>query len=274
MSTQQKVQIFQRLSRFSALLFMVLALGNVSAQAQEAPGVTRIPAENGKTLVRGFGVQGLCPPGWKGGMDGDYARLRFTSPNGRAYIVARALNFAIMDENDRRLVLEWVKNLGGKNIRSVEGTIEFVTKAGPRAIIDGYGEDLPALWMEYREDPKNQDKGMSFAAMLGSIRPDKASGARASVPPSDGYPDDVSTEGDCYRVIPRVAAFRAAPRADAPVWELLPRGSVLYLAGPNGKGEWISAGEIDTRCDGLAYVYRMFDGETGYVHANDVRRER
>ena len=274
MNTQYKVQMFRRFSSFSALLFMVLALGSASAQAQETTGVTSRPAENGKTLVRGFGIQGLCPPGWKGEQDGDHARLRFTSPNGKAYIVAHTLDFALVDEKERRLVLDWVRSLGAKNIRSIEGTVEFTTKAGSKALIDGFGEDLPALWMEYQEDPKSSDKGMSFAAMLGGIQPDKASGAKVAVPPYDGYPDDLSAEGDCYRVIPRVAAFRAAPRADAPVWELLPRGSVLYLAGPNGKGEWISAGEIDTRGDGLAYVYRMFEGERGYVHKSDVRRER
>ncbi len=274
MGTQHKIQMFQRFFSFYAFLLMALVPGSFSAQAQETAAVTSKPAENGKTLVRGFGVQGLCPPGWKGGQDGDYARLRFTSPNGKSYIVARTLDFAIMDEGDRRLVLDWVKNLGGKNIRSVEGTVEFVTKAGSKAIIDGFGEDLPALWMEYREAPESQDKGMSFAAMLGSIQPDKASGAKVAVPPYDGYPDDISAEGDCYRVLPRVAAFRAAPGADAPVWALLPRGSGLWQAGPTDKSEWVSAWEIDTRGDGLAYVYRMFDGERGYIHKNDVRRER
>ncbi|MBQ6669644.1 MAG: hypothetical protein IJM72_06255 [Deltaproteobacteria bacterium] len=253
---------------------MALVSGSFSTQAQETTGVTSRPAENGKTLVRGFGVQGLCPPGWKGEQDGDYARLRFTSPNGRAYIVARTLDFALVDEKERRLVLDWVKNLGAKNIRSIEGTVEFITKTGSRALIDGFGEDLPALWMEYQEDPKSSDKGINFAAMIGSIQPDKASGAKIAVPPYDGYPDDLSAAGDCYRVIPRVAAFRAAPRSDAQVWTLLPKGSVLYQGGPTGKGEWIDAGEIDTRGDGLAYVYRIFAGEKGYVHKNDVRRER
>ena len=273
MISQQKIQILRQASFFSVFLLIVLVLGRISAWAQETAQVTRIPVEDGKTLVRGFGIQGLCPPGWKGEQDGDYARLRFTSPDGKSYIVARTLDFALMNENERRLVLEWVKSLGGKNIRSVEGTVEFVTKAGSKAIIDGFGEDLPALWMEYREDPKRQDKGMSFAAMMGSIQPDKASGAKVTVPPFDGYPDDISAEGDCYRVIPRVAAFRSAPSADAPVWALLPRGSVLWQAGSTGSGEWIGAGEIDTRGDGLAYVYRIFAGETGYVHKNDVRRE-
>ncbi|MCR5220170.1 MAG: hypothetical protein K6E31_04140 [bacterium] len=274
MGTQHKIQIFQRFFSFYAFLLIALVSGSFSAQAQETAAVTSTRAENGKTLVRGFGIQGLCPLGWKGEQDGDYARLRFTSPNGRAYIVARTLDFALVDEKERRLVLDWVKNLGAKNIRSIEGTVEFITKTGSRALIDGFGEDLPALWMEYQEDPKSSDKGMSFAAMIGSIQPDKASGAKVAVPPYDGYPDDLSAAGDCYRVIPRVAAFRAEPRADASVWALLPKGSVLYQGGATGKGEWIDAGEIDTRGDGLAYVYRIFAGEKGYVHKNDVRRER
>ena len=130
MGTQHKVQTFQRFFSFYAFLLMALVPGNFSAQAQETAAVTSTRAENGKTLVRGFGVQGLCPPGWKGGQDGDYARLRFTSPDGKSYIVARTQDFALVDEKEHRLVLDWVKNLGAKNIRSIEGTVEFSTKTG------------------------------------------------------------------------------------------------------------------------------------------------
>jgi hypothetical protein len=51
--------------------------------------VTRAPAGDGKTLVRGRGVQGLCPPGWSGKEDDQWHGLRFTSADGKEYIMAQ-----------------------------------------------------------------------------------------------------------------------------------------------------------------------------------------
>ena len=50
---------------------------------------------------------------------------------------------------------------------------------------------------------------VGFAMMMTGIRPDAESGARIDVPPYDGYPDDTSAEGDCWRVTSPVAALRS-----------------------------------------------------------------
>ena len=268
--------MFAALAAFSA---------SPSVRAEEAPAVTRTPAENGKTLVRGRGVRALCPRGWTCKEDDEWYGLRFTSPDGKEYIMARALNFPMYDVPHYRLVMEWVRGMGARNAGYPEGTVEFTDRKGNKVIIEGHGEELPAVWMEYRDNPKapvNPGTGMSdFHELLHDIRPDAETGARVEVPPGnpeDVYPDDVSAEGDCYRVTAEVTALRAAPSDKAKVWELLPKGGVLYQAEPAGagkdKGRWLSAGEIDTSGDGLAYVWRMYESDKGYVRASDVRRAR
>ena len=254
-------------------LFVAAALTFSSVRA-EAPEVTRTPAEDGKTLVRGQAVSGLCPPGWSGKEDEEWFGLRFTPTGGKAYIMARALDFPMSTDGQRRLVVEWVKGMGAKNVRTPEGTVAFTDKKGKKVIITGHGENLPAIWMEYKENPKAADKGVGFAMMMNGIRPDAESGARIEVPPYDGYPEDTSAEGDCWRVSSPVAALRDAPKADAKVWELLPKGSVgLWGDGPEGNGDWLPVAQIDTQGNGLAWVSPMIqEGRGGYVRVPDVKR--
>ncbi|MBQ9579033.1 MAG: hypothetical protein IJR28_05835 [Ottowia sp.] len=244
-----------------------------SGEPQENPAVTRTPAEGGNTLVRGRGVSGLCPPGWSGKEDEEWFGLRFTPTGGKAYIMARALDFPMFDDAQRRLVVEWVKGMGAKNVRTPEGTVAFTDKKGKKVIITGHGKDLPAIWTEYKENPKAADKGVGFAMMMTGIRPDAESGARIDVPPYDGYPDDTSAEGDCWRVTSPVAALRSEPKADAKAWELLPKGSVGLWEEPEGKGDWLRVSQIDTRGNGLAWVSSMMHGGRGsYIRASDVKR--
>ena len=220
----------EMLFRAAALALCLFAAPAFAAMPDAA--VTRAPAGDGKTLVRGRGVQGLCPPGWSGKEDDQWHGLRFTSADGKEYIMARALNVPMYDVPHYPLVMEWARGMGAKNVRSVEGLVEFTDKNGNKVVIAGHGADLPAVWMEYRDNPAAPDQGVGFSDMLGSIRADAETGARAEVPLHDGYAEDVSAEGDCWRVTAELAAFRAAPEAKARLWELLPKGSVLYKAEP------------------------------------------
>ncbi len=116
------------------------------------------PEANAKT-VSSFGIQGDLPPEWDVLTAGE--TLIFRANTQDAYIRVCKTDLAWNGDDFEQPARTYVKNIGGRNARYVEGNMEFETAQGEQAFLERYGDTALLFIIRGQSD--------EFYRVLGSI---------------------------------------------------------------------------------------------------------
>ena len=134
------------LLQLSLAVFLTLAASSASAKT-----------------VSFFGIKGELPPEWTVLTTGQ--TLIFRANTQDAYIRVCKTDLAWKDDDFEKPARAYAQKMGGKNIRYVEGDVEFVTAQGEDAFLERYGDTALLFIICGQSD--------EFYRVLGSITLDK-----------------------------------------------------------------------------------------------------